>query len=359
MARYVGLTGKQQLRLRDALNDAYDLADFTALLLDFELKFENQGGLNDPFPARILASVKSLEERGDILAFVAAVRSRNPADPAFAQIESDLKAFAAPVPATDPFEVCLLSGGHVLVNRTKLRSALKELCKATGKRILVIKDDPTIAARKELRIKTGKSHTLQMISYLDQVTGGFNFFLIDLDELGRAVRSGDQIQPYDIAEAITGYMGCKQILEEKAKDEQWARWTYNFCNKFETEAKNAQRTWIVIDSFHITLLPQDTIDLLKQIAARVNVSLTNLRLILIGYADALGPSIPVANEVLDIFGEDALIEFFARAFREKSLVPDQDKVVDKVAAVLKDLDPNQPDYVEQVCTRAIAELETL
>jgi hypothetical protein len=99
--------------------------------------------------------------------------------------------------------------------------------------------------------------------------------------------------------------------------------------------------------------------LLKQIAARVNVSLTNLGLILIGYADALGPSIPVANEVLDIFGEDALIEFFARAFREKSLVPDQDKVVDKVAAVLKDLDPNQPDYVEQVCTRAIAELETL
>src|SRR5262249_30134280 len=149
-----------------------------------------------------------------------------------------------------------------------------------GKRILIVKDEAVLAAQTHKRIKTGKSHSMQLMSYVQQVKDDFDIVAVDLAALNDVLPSGELIQPFDLAKSICSLLKCESILKEKAKDEQWARWNLNFCNAFEPEAKKLGKTWIVIDSFHLVLLPAETIGLIKEIARRVNQTLTKMRIVL-------------------------------------------------------------------------------
>jgi hypothetical protein len=520
------LTGDEQLKLRDALRCAYlSPSDFDALLLVFQTSL-NDLSAEDTYPNRILAVIKQAQSQRWLTKLVDKASELNPRDVDLGQVKETLKtrAVAAP-PTTNPFEVCLLSGGHILVNRSKLRNALQELHKGS-KRILIVKDDPVLAQQikalslqmisrasevaggfnlvvvdleevnravasgklvepcdlakhimskmgcqetasylppdgrwawwtlhfckdfqaaaktaaktwlvidscdlvslpletmdliKELamcierqlpnlrmvvlgypnsldalglsvtreslgtalqelcrpngqrtlavstasirqRIKTGKSHSLQMISYLEQIVGGFEVVQVDLEDETRAVGSGGLIQPHDLAKRITAQMGCKHVLPAPPSDGQWARWTLDFCDNFHPVAKKAPKTWIVIDSFHAVLLPAETVDLLKALAQLINTTLSNLRMVLLGYSDSFPPKIlpTVAEEPVKLISEDELMEFFARAYREKSVAFTADKVADKVVAVLEGLDPAQPDFVARIGLLAMAELD--
>src|SRR5262249_53568727 len=155
-------------------------------------------------------------------------------EPQLQQLEAELRAVAPP-PVTNPFATCVLGGGHILVDRGPLRAALQKLYLG-NKRILVVKDDAALAAQAQKRIKTGKSHSLQLISFVQQVTRAFQIAPVDLQELRRALPSGELIQPHYLAKSICSLMGCKQIVQKKADDEQWARWTLDFCNDFEAAA---------------------------------------------------------------------------------------------------------------------------
>jgi hypothetical protein len=350
------LTGPQQIRLRTALRTVYPTPnDFDGLLLAFSTSLADLAPANSNYPAAIIAAVQQADSNSWLFDLITAAISDHPLDPALIAIEAELKTFAPP-PATNPFEVSVLGGGHVMVNRTTLRNALKELCTAHGRRILVVKDGPTVAAHPQQRIKTGKSHTSQMVSYLAQVHGGFKFFRIDLETVNRSIEAGLQIQPYHIGKSLTAFLGCKELLEEPPKDGQWARWTLDFCDAFEKAAKAAGPVWLVIDSFHVVLLPLATVGLLKELAMRINTTIPDFRMLLLGYPETLHPLIPVCEDVLDIFGEDALIEFFARAYAEKNAAFDEAKVAANVEAVLKDLDPKQPDFVARIGSLVVAEL---
>jgi hypothetical protein len=357
----IELTGKQQLEFRRALRATYATeAKFDELLLVLDTSLKDLSAERDPYPDRILAVIKRAQEGNWLGDLISKARQQHPADPALQDIEKQLRTHT-PTPVTSPFEVCCLSGGHILVNRTKLRSALRELHKPTGKRILIVKDEAAIAAKAQERIKTGKSHSFQLIAYIEQTLGGFDLFRIDLEALSRAVGPTRLIQPYDLAKSIAGWMGCKHLVPEIPTDGQWARWTLDFCNDFEKAVKKATKTWIVIDSFHVVLLPLETMDLLKELATRINTTLSNLRMVLLGYSDSFHPSVlpTVAEEELRLIGEEELMEFFARAYGEKQIPADEDKVADKVVSVLEGLDPTQPDFVVRVGSLAIAELDNL
>jgi Effector-associated domain 1 len=356
---FIELTGKQQLRLGRVLRTlTVNEAKFNELLLVHDTSLDDVAGAVVAFPSRALLAIKEAQAKGWLLDLIAEAREEYPADPALRAFEDELKVLA-PGAHIDPFQVCRLSGGHILVNRSTLRKALGELAKPAGKRILVVQDDPALATSTGERIKTGKSHTLQMISYLQQVVGGFEIARLDLEAESRAVGSGKLIQPRDLAKSLTALMGCKHILSDPPGDGQWARWNLEFCNDFEKAVKAAPRTWIVVDSFHLVLLPADTIDLLKELATRVNTTLPNMRMVLLGYSSSFHPSVrpTVEDEILRLIGEDELAEFFARADLEMARPLNEDKVAEKVLAVLDGLDPSQPDFIVKVSSLVIAELD--
>src|SRR5258706_2605538 len=197
---WIELSGKQQLALRNALVGAYlTEALFDELLLASERSLDAFAPSKDDYPVRVLAVVKRANREGWIADRIASAREQRPNDPDIKRIADDLKAFARPQ-VKNPFTMCLLSGGHILVNRTDLRTALLELYKG-NKRILVVKDDATLAAQARKQIKTGKSHSLQLISFVQEVTGAFEIAAVDLAALGSTLASGELIQPYHLAKS--------------------------------------------------------------------------------------------------------------------------------------------------------------
>jgi hypothetical protein len=355
---FIQLTGKQQLRLRTVLrNLVANEAIFNELLLVHDTVLADVSSSNDVFPTKILSAIQAAQSGGWLFDLIVEARTQFPADPALEAFENEVKALA-PVAHANPYQVCRLSGGHIMVNRLRLREALEELSKPAGKRILVVRDDPALANGAAERIQTGKSHSFQMISYLQQVVGGFKVVRVDLDDVSRIVLSGNLIKPRDLAQRICSLMDFKHIPAGPPSDGQWARWNLEFCDDFEKAVNPANTTWIVLDSFHLVLLPSETIDLLKGLALRINTTLPNLRMVLLGYSGSFHPSVlpTVEEETLRLIGERELMEFFARDYLERSITPSEDKIAEKVEAVLDGLDPSRPDFVLKVGSLTIVEL---
>jgi hypothetical protein len=257
----------------------------------------------------------------------------------------------------DHFEVCCLTGTHVMVDRTKLRDALRQISRPLGKRILVVKGEP----------KTGKSHTLQLISYLRHVFGNFILVVIDLESFIRTVGKNAIIEPWDMARRIVKLVGYDMEVPERPHDAQWARWVLDFCDDFEGRALREQAQqdvpirWIVIDGLNAVLLTQPTLDLIKELAFRISVTLTKFRLILLGYAESLPAQVlPVAEEEhIDAIGQNELIEFFARARKQLKIPFDDDKLVQAVQHMLDKLVPDEPDFMAHLGSLANEELELI
>jgi hypothetical protein len=115
-------------------------------------------------------------------------------DPDLEALRKDLLPRARAV-GVDPFLVCRLSGSNIMLDRRDLRSYLRSLSNPYGKRLLVVKGSR----------KTGKTHTCQLISYLQQCVGGFAFRRIDLELFtrmgGLAVQSASTTAPIQIVTA--------------------------------------------------------------------------------------------------------------------------------------------------------------
>jgi hypothetical protein len=81
-------------------------------------------------------------------------------------------------------------------------------------------------------------------------------------------------------------------------------------------------------------------------------------MVLLGYSGSFHPSVlPTGEEeTLRLIGERELMEFFARDYLERSITPSEDKIAEKVEAVLDGLDPSRPDFVLKVGSLTIVEL---
>jgi len=225
MPGIISLTGPQQLCLRDALLSLYaEESDFAELLLYCDVRLAAISSPQVPLRTKILVAIQDADKKGYLFKLLTRAREETPADPRLAQLANELTP-AAPSADVNPFQACLLSGGHILVNRKQLRAALQELLRPEGKRILVVQDEPSLAADTTGHLQTGKSHSLQLISHLRQATSAFEFTRIDLEAESRAVGSGRLVRPYDLAKSITALLGCKHVLTPPPNDGQWARWT--------------------------------------------------------------------------------------------------------------------------------------
>jgi hypothetical protein len=98
--------------------------------------------------------------------------------------------------------------------------------------------------------------------------------------------------------------------------------------------------------------------LIKEIATRINQTLAKMRMVLLGYPETFQHPISptVTEETVKLISEDELADFFARAYSERNMPFDADKVAGKVLAVFDAIDSTRPDFVIQVNSLALAEL---
>lgn len=354
----IRLSPQQQVRLQEAFKAAFAPAKLQLLLLEVGREWTDYVVATETYPSQVLAIVKVAASDDWLIELIKAATAKLPGDLELQAIESELTYFA-PRTTVNHFEVCCLTGSHILVNRATLRASLRDLYKITGKRILVVKDKTPIPLAKSN--PSGKSHSVQLISYLETSLGGFELALVDLERVQRKLGPDKLVQPSDIATRMVKALGYDaDIVPDRTNDGQWSRWNLEFCDLFEDVArKDPTVRWLVIDQFNLVLLPQQSVDLIKELASRINGILKNLRLILLGYADTFEQTVlpTVAEEALTEINERELIEFFARAYKELSLPMTEDDIADIVERVLKGQQALQPSDLYQIPLLARAEFD--
>jgi hypothetical protein len=366
----ITLVPQQRLRIRDALLDVFLWERMKDLLAAIGKNGPNYEGQGSTPPTNMMAVVEAAEKENWLVELVDRAHQERPASADISKFRRELAAFI-PFASEDPFEVCCLSGSHVMVNRTKLRSALRLLASPRGKRVLVVKDKvPAPPGQSSL---TGKSHSIQLISYLKAMQD-FRLVNVDLEATSRAVGAGNVILPSDLARrlcSLFGYDGivptdneaipaAKGGLGPNANNEQWARWNLEFWDKFEARASrdNARPCWVVIDQFNLVFLSQSPLDLVKELASRINVTLDHFRLILIGYASTLPSTVigMVEEEMVEPIGEIELIDFFARAYEERRKAYTEDDVARAVLSVMNGTSGMPPSSAADLGIRISVEL---
>ncbi|KAE8756108.1 hypothetical protein FSO04_30865 [Paraburkholderia madseniana] len=352
---YVKFTGPQLLELSTALKDAFDQAALSDLLTGMNRDFVDYAGY-PPYKNQVRAIVTSAAQEYWLDKLIANALAERPEDVVLQRIESALNQVALPQDF-DPFEMCCLSGEYVMVNRKHLRCALRGMSAPHGKRILIVRDKTPPTDGALVCTKTGKSLSVQFISALKQQLHGFELAWIDLRNFNDQLGSGVQIQPRDLGVKLVRLLGYDvSKVPPEPKDSQWSRWTIDFCDDFEAQTHGDGRSvWIVIDEFNKVGLPQATLDVVKQLAARVAVTLTQFRLILLGYRDTFVPAVlpHVEEETIDrALSERDVVDFFIRATQQRHLIIDDERIVEAASEALMGLDPGADAYLEEVGNRA-------
>jgi hypothetical protein len=96
----------------------------------------------------------------------------------------------------------------------------------------------------------------------------------------------------------------------------------------------------------------------KELARRINVTLTNFRLVLIGYTESLPSTVLpiVAEDTIIPIDENHLIEFFYVAYKQSRKDPDEEAVFESVQRLFDQVQPGEPDFLERLGPLASEEL---
>lgn len=337
----------QRKRLLDALKDVFSTKEqVEELTLQAINRSVDQISLASDLSAVLLKIITTAEDEGWIGNLVDAAIALRPAsqDMKTARAELDL---IITNEREDHYAACWLIGDRVMVGRSTLRKALCRLSQPeSGKHILVVQG---------LKPFSGKSHSLQLIRYLEERRGGFKLIWADLSRLAASAEGGILL-PQDLGQVLVNQMGLIGMpARENEKDE---RWVQRFCDWLTGQLLVKQIDyWIVIDSFSKTLLPEGTHDLIRELALRIETNLGRLRLILLSYADmdSLPSEVfggleeePIPDPAQQI-NKTELLAFFGKLYEERKRLRNTDfepqDIAISVANVLREVDPSNTRYL--------------
>ena len=334
---FIQLTGPQTIAMQKALLAAFPQeANFRNVLILANKTLDGVSGVGQPLPTRILEAIKNAEANNWLLDLLSAAVASNEHDETLNSLHDDLKV-RVPPPDLSPYYMCRLGGGTVMVDRKPLRAAVEELHDLQGRRIFVIKGESWC----------GKSHSLQLITFIAQIVGGFTVVPVDLDP-----RRDDQTRlvlgARDLASRLVSLSGYNITLPEDPTDRQWSRWVTTFGDRFaESAIQERDARWIVIDGMNKVLLDQSAVDLIQDLVNRVHSALARLRLVLVGYEQSLPPLVLpyIQEEQVARISNDDLVEFFVLAYQEMNKPRDEDALAEVVARILNQVDMTSIDYL--------------
>lgn len=266
---------------------------------------------------------------------------------------------AAPIQAINPYDSSVLNGSSVMLNRSTLRTAVQDLIRPTGNRILVVKDKDHPTTPGIYRTKTGKSHTVHYVAYLRVTKREFQSIDIDLEELAVRVpeESEGWIQPSDLARVLLKKLRMPlTLLPAPPNHSQWPNWVGDFVDNLEAELRQSDQSWwIVIDGFNTVILPDQTIFLVQGIAKMVSISLDNIRLLLLGYGSTLSPDnafyVAVENPVRTLPRDEAFRELgkvYAQACHQRQIPYTPESIGRLVARTIGVGDQQEYSYADLV-----------
>jgi len=433
----IAITPQQSTRLKAALGRIYSAPNRIDVVLSRVGQSYNlleKGNLS--YAENIVSIIQIAATEGWLMQLISEVLV-DVQNPDVKQIQQELRPVAAAA-VSNAFHVCRLTGSYVMIDRTDLRKFAEDMARPNGKRLLVVRGPR----------RSGRSHTLQLLSYVEQQDGGFTLVSIDLGSFARATgipiastsnespiqvvtlrphgfTSGNTlfvehvagntaanglwtvtvtgvsqfllngsagngvyvsggtaklqtpVEAWHVAEKLVSLLRYRDVeIPESPLDGPWSTWVQDFCDNFEGEARRQlllwrqavprpplQQVWIVIDAFDSVLLAQSAVDLIRELANRINRTLYHFRMVLLGFEDSLPAEVMnhLEEEAIRKIGEDEIIEFFGLALRQMLLPEDQEKVVELVESVLQEAKLDDPDFLAKlgpVASRELAKLET-
>lgn len=347
------LTGPEFKQLRGILNDRFN----TVELLD-ELAIELRGELMDSIatgdnvPNILNKVIANAQAESWLIALIETAKNLGADSDGLQHLLDDLQP-AQVLGEGDPYHAHILADGSAFVDREALRKALCAL--NAGTNILIVDGEEF----------SGKSYSVRLIRYIRDRTDNFKIIFVDLADL--AAGTDTPIRAEDIAEQIAGQMKLQEDIPSR-QNEQDGAWIQRFCVWLTRKLEDDTLVrWIVIDSFNKVLLTQGAQDLIKQLAKRITVNLPTLRLVLLGYQDALAlKGIVYAefpHESVMPFGEPELIEFMIKLYgaRKKGKQIDftQSEVADSVARVLRQVNLNDKRHLAALNAALVQEISHL
>ena len=337
---------------------------FEALLASHRLDLARYRSSQAAIEDVAMALVRTAERGGWLELFADLVgeriRALNLGPRAYAEA-SPPPAAATGAAAIGPWDRVLLRGDHVMFNRDQLRKHLKDLDRRDdqqGAGIVVVRD-PAGASRDA---KTGKTHTIQLISAVSSGDAGFRPAFVNLTDLPAGAR------PIDLACAIADALRCDDrlaaFLAEAANaardgngagDEQLARWNKRFCNALADALEAARMEpgrpvkddWLIINSLNLVALRPETLRLIKALADKIGLGWPRFRLLLLGF-DEPESNLPCAltrvEEIEPVTSED-LAKFFWVAYLQKGVPATPAQVVGALRRLCAVTSPTDPDFL--------------
>lgn len=353
------LNSAQYKQLSTALNDVFgtedDVKELARLAFDLTL---DQLTLAANLLDKVNALIGKAEELNCLGRLLDAAIDLRPAAPPLKDVRAALQALLVSE-REDHYKACWLLGERVLLDRKPLRDALRRVDdNQTGKHILVVQG-PSLS---------GKSHSYQMIRYLQERRGGFKIIWVDMAKLV-ASAAGDELRPEELGQALADQMSIAESIPPR-NSEQDARWVQRFCNWLTGRlAGGGTLYWIVLDSFDKTLIPTGVHDLIRELAVRVESNLGQVRLILLGYKEQDKQDLPaevfggLEEETLSpITGsalDQELIHFFSELYTQRRQRSAQDftpaDIANSVAQVKRAVDSTSARYLVLLSQAVIQE----
>jgi hypothetical protein len=330
----IKLSSDQYRDLFVALTEAFDLFRLRMMLrfrLGKDLELETGGASGEEVFFNLIGKAERANWIPELLAGALADRTT----PALQKIADSLRPQITAA-SVDHFNVTFVNNNLALVNRTVLRAALKQLTgsQPTDPRVLVVNGPPL----------SGKSYSVELISYLGRALKSFRFVWIDLKKISGEVR------PEHLAHDIIDQMLLPKNIVPELEQEQDSRWVQTFCNRLQGVLGNAaDQWWIVIDGFNHARLSPTVNDLVKELSGR-RLTLPELRIVLLSYPDTLSPDVErvALREALSPVNERDLILFFSQVYKESNMTYFPRDIALRIGEVLRKADPKSSSFMEML-----------
>lgn len=332
------LLPKQYRELKEALKGAFDPARLKMMLmlqLGRDLAVEASGSDYDVVVFNLIGKAQQNRWLHEL---IKAALDENPTA-ALQAIADELRP-QINAATVDHFNVAFVHNNLAMVNRTVLRAALREMAgpESTAARILVVNGPPS----------SGKTYSLELISYLHRTLASFRLVLIDLTKISGEVR------PNDVAKNIVEQMSLPIAIPDPDQ-EQDSRWIQTFCNRLQGElGKAVDQWWIVIDGFNHARLSPSINDLVKELSGR-RLTLPELRIVLLSYPDTLSPDVErvALREALTPISDRDLMLFFNQLYVESNKAYTPKDIAERIGEVMRAVDPSSASYMETLGTEVV------
>jgi hypothetical protein len=143
--------------------------------------------------------------------------------------------------------------------------------------------------------------------------------------------------PDDVGRSLCNLLGIDPSFVRAKDEEQYARWSLDFCQRLSGQLANwPKRVWIIVDEFNSVLLPESTLGLFNQLAWHIESMMTQVRLVLLGYGEALPPIEVDEGAHTDKTAritDGQIGEFFRQIYASRRPVVDENDVVASTALV--------------------------